>query len=652
MKRIYLWGIASIAGLILLTLGGAAVYLKLYPVDLSYMRAEIAGEIRTTIGREVNISGPITLGVSFIPYLSVFDLSIANEPWGKAKSLLSIGKMNVRVRLIPLLSGGIDIASVDAENVILNLEINGGNQKNWGLTVAGNSEYPMLDNIKFKNIEINYSDVRDLQPKYKMYLDDIKFDIDDNEAVFDISGKFGEDEIRAMVKAEPFYAIDASISRRFNIDATAFGITVSADGAAVFPLHNTATQAKFLMRAPKGLKQSLSVFDIELPDFGAFEAKGNIVGGNDAVKFVDLLISAGNSDLDGAVFVHTDAQPLRLTAKLHSALLDVSPLLETDEEKPMASRKRLFSDAPFDFKIPAQFNAGVRYAADKIRAENLDISNFKISTRLENGELKSNQFNFELAGGKITSEINHTTKGDIHFFETKLLADSLDLTQLSKIFDWPETIEGRADLLFEGRSSGRSAASTAAVLQGRSYAQITDGKITNKLSSMMSGDVIDVFRRVASIAFGSKDEPIDCALAAFNIKNGRALASSILLLTQQAAVTGSGTIDFPAEAWRLNLKPRPRDLSLVNLATEIRLRGSLLDPEFEVNKSAAAKKAGLSVLGLALGPLGAAIAPVASAIRSKQQEGKGDQCAVAQQAAITGLDNWPELRNLLAVRAK
>lgn len=651
MRRRWLWLGVSVAGLLVL-IGGAGIYLKLHPVDLSYMRVEIASEIEAAIGRKVDISGPVTLGVSMVPHLSVNGLSVANEPWGKARKFLTVEKMNVRLKLFPLLNGAIEIDAFDADGVALHLEVDGDARRNWDLATVEGSGSAVIASMNFRNITIDYRDLAQAQIKYKTLLDEIKLEVEDNNGAFAVSGKLGEEEIQASGRIAPFYRTDNVTPRRFDLDAEAFGAVLRTSGTAKFPLHDLTTSVNFHIQAANGLKRGLSYFGLDFPEIGAFEAKGNITGGNDAIKFLNLFVQAGGSDFDGVIFVHTDTRPLRFTAKLHSSLLDVSQAIDASGKTDERPQRRLFSSKPVGIRMPGSFNAGLRYTADVLRAGSTDLKNLAVTADLENGTLQASHADFEFLDGRISSVVKFAPRGDDIELTAKIRADTLDVTQLSKFFDLETFLSGKFTMLFEGESKGHSPAALAAGLRGRSYLQISQGNIVKKLSSILSGDIIDVFRNAASLAVGRKDEPVACALAAFDIKQGSAQAKSILLLTEQAVVTGKGSIELGMEAWRLSVKPRPRDVTLVNFASDIRVRGTLLEPLIEVNKSAAAKKAGVAALGFAFGPLGAAIGPVASAVRSSRQGSARDQCAAGEQAAITGLGDWPALHQLVASSAK
>ena len=112
-------------GVLALILGGVALYLKIHPVDLSGYGNTIAAELQAATGRDIKITGKITLGVSLRPTLEVHGLEIDNLAWGKAQNFATVERTKVRVHLFPLLRGRADIISIAAERAVIHLETDG-----------------------------------------------------------------------------------------------------------------------------------------------------------------------------------------------------------------------------------------------------------------------------------------------------------------------------------------------------------------------------------------------------------------------------------------------------------------------------------------------------------------------------------------------
>ena len=97
---------------------------------------------------------------------------------------------------------------------------------------------------------------------------------------------------------------------------------------------------------------------------------------------------------------------------------------------------------------------------------------------------------------------------------------------------------------------------------------------------------------------------INCAVVQFDIKKGVATSKAFVFNTQIGVLTAEGDINLGTEQVKFLLDPKPKDFSLVNLSTKLRVTGTLLHPKVRPDPLSLATK-GAKFLGhLALGPLG------------------------------------------------
>ena len=147
-------------------------------VDLSYLRGGVEASAKMGLGREVTIAGPVELEFSYWPALEVSDVKIANEPGASQPIFFHAGLARLKIGIIPLLMGKIEIADITAHQVTLNLETDTQGEPNWvfgkqdkakdrqpvpgaeeplqgnspGITFAG------FDRLSLKQITVNYKD--------------------------------------------------------------------------------------------------------------------------------------------------------------------------------------------------------------------------------------------------------------------------------------------------------------------------------------------------------------------------------------------------------------------------------------------------------------------------------------------------------------
>jgi len=103
--------ILKIAGVLLIALIVAAVAFALN-LDPNDHKDRIAEMVKEETGRDVVFGGPMELDIGMTTRLVVRDVSFSNAGWGSRPQLATVGLMEAEVRLLPLLSGNLDIERV------------------------------------------------------------------------------------------------------------------------------------------------------------------------------------------------------------------------------------------------------------------------------------------------------------------------------------------------------------------------------------------------------------------------------------------------------------------------------------------------------------------------------------------------------------
>ncbi|MBL0930782.1 MAG: AsmA family protein [Alphaproteobacteria bacterium] len=124
------WIVIGLVGLIVLAVGGVAVFLS--TLDVNKYKPQIVEAAKNATGRELKLTGDIKLGLGFNPSFSVADVSFANASWGSRPEMVKVGRFEVQVALIPLLSQQVDVKKLvllDADLLAkVYLELIGGRQ--------------------------------------------------------------------------------------------------------------------------------------------------------------------------------------------------------------------------------------------------------------------------------------------------------------------------------------------------------------------------------------------------------------------------------------------------------------------------------------------------------------------------------------------
>ncbi len=399
MPRAWLYVICAVACFLILLFGGAAIYLNKYAVDLSGLRPQIEQEIVAAIGRETKITGPITLDMSLIPFVKAEGITVANEPWGKSKDFITIKKMNVITRLIPLLRGTVEIVSIDVEEAVLHLEVDGRVKKNWNLifkeTSTDNNSDTIIEKILFKNLAVDFRDIRDAKPKFTTHIDQAAIDVEKDIAKFVIAGKLGEDDLKAEGFIAPLYSF-ANTPQKFDLKAETLGVTLKAGGKAKFPFRDSHTMANFHVTAPGGPGKLLAYLGYNADELEKLEVKGNITGKGGILKAYDLDVNYGDLNSRGDVIIGVEHEPLRLSLNMKSETLNIAPLLKPLEKKEQPAQARLFSANPLDLTIPAGIDYDILYSADEVNTKSESLKHCVLDAQIRNGSVDAKKIEFDI----------------------------------------------------------------------------------------------------------------------------------------------------------------------------------------------------------------------------------------------------------------
>lgn len=646
--------LAWFAGVLGAGLISIAVYLRSSVIDLSNMREPVAAQLKAVTGRDVKITGNISLGLSLVPTLDVEGMQIQNEPWGKAEYFLKVGQARIRVRLLPLLRGQAEIASLSAKHVQAHLETDGDARRNWNLlaqavTQTGEAAaIPEIGRVELSDIKADYRDLGEEAVRLSLHLEKASVLNDEVNGIgsFEIAGKLNEDTISVSGKAAPLFTISPEQPRQFDARIEISGIQLSLDGSVKFPFREF-TYADFSLKAPKGFSRLAAIFGVDVPDYGPVQISGNATPFGEDLHFGNMTATSGASDASGFVIVRM-ARPLRLRAELRSRLLDLEPYI------PATARMegKIFPAEKLAVSFPESGEFSLKHQAEKLKAFDQEFANSALEAHGNPAALQITRLDADFAGGRLINRLNIERQGDDYVLSQNSQANGLDLGALIEKNDWPKYAKGKITAIFEADSRGASAAALAAGLNGRLFAEIRQGSIPTKLSTLLSGSIQNLFASFKNMFTGKdRDSVIECGFAGFVIEHGLAGNREMLLMTDKAVMTGRGNIDLRNEQVNLRLSPRSRDTELVSLATDVDIEGPLAAPEFRLNKGSAVKTvgaaAGKAALGVALGPLGVLLGAAGSVI-SGGNGGKG-QCRDRREKVYAELQKagpWPELQAL------
>jgi len=273
-----------------------------------------------------------------------------------------------------------------------------------------------------------------------------------------------------------------------------------------------------------------------------------------------------------------------------------------------AKGKTLLPDAKLDLKRIRSMDANVKYRAESVKTQKMDIREIVLDLKLDDGVLSFTPVSFVLPQGKLTSNIKVDGSKDIPEVDIDSRVTQVQLSQF-KMKDGGEPLDGTlvARAILHGR--GKSLHEVGATAQGTLSAVIPHGDIRSAFAELMG---IDVAKGLGLVLTGNQDKAgIRCGVANFKAEGGVFAAQDIVIDTDKVLVLGRGEVDLGTEILDLTLTGQPKKFRFFRIKSPIEIHGTLKKPKVGLKPG---NTPGEVALATALGVLATPLASVVAFI--------------------------------------
>ena len=118
----------------LLLLFGGLLLMADQLIDAKMIREQITKQVHTTTGRTINIGGDIDIKIGLSPSAVLNNISLSNTDSDKNGYMVKIGKLELTIKLIPLIFGDLIIDSLSVADMELRLNTDKNGINNWDLS--------------------------------------------------------------------------------------------------------------------------------------------------------------------------------------------------------------------------------------------------------------------------------------------------------------------------------------------------------------------------------------------------------------------------------------------------------------------------------------------------------------------------------------
>lgn len=564
-------------------LGLGAIYASSF-VNPAQVTKLLSSSVKEATGRELKITGPISL--SIFPSISVKaeQLALSNASWASNPDMLTFKQVELDIRLWPLLKGSVEISKIGVLGLEANLQTNKAGEGNWNLTAPvlatnnlasqtttdSSSSSPLVSfqTLDIVDARINYQD--DNQAAKSLKIPKLNLDAKDGKSTIlmdlqypnytlNLKGKTGSLRIA-------YFAWDQSpVKTDLDLLLTLNGKSLAISGE--------------IDKKPHVLPQ----FTINLNS-----------------KSFDLAPLAGSAAIAGSA------------GKSHS----------TPSHKPQG--KYFFSDEalPFDLLPLADGLININIAELGV-PDQAPFTNFKATLQFKKNAIDANDVSFNVGKGSAQAQISISQfDGLSPKFAIKGLAKDFTLEQIIATSDSSARVSGGdTKVAWNLQGSGVSPHQMASRANGAIQVSVGPSKLDSKFINKGGDFVITVIDAINPMYKKSNQTVLNCAVAYLPVSSGVVnIQNSVGIETDRLDITLAGSINLANEALNISINPREKSglTTGLDLAGLVKIEGTLQNPQTGVNKAGVVNSAVSIGLGFLTGGLSIA-AENAKSMATKSQ---------------------------------
>lgn len=618
---------AAITGSIFLALALlTAVIVAIW--DWNWFRGPLARIASARIHRQVTITGELNVHLwSWTPSATVDGVHVANPGWAGRDRMADIGRIAVRIRLLPLFGGHLDLRLLEFDRANVRLYRDSQGRASWDFSDGKDSGKPLrLPPIRNFVIRDGHLQVRDDVRKLKF-----NGTLEASERLgarnhgFEMSGSgaLNAQPFTLDVTGGPLLNIDRTRPYPFDAEIRAGATYVTAKGAVPKPFDLGDFYMNTTARGPD-LADLYGLTGVALPNTPPYNLHGRLSRHDKVYRIDSLSGRVGSSDLAGSISVDAGRPRTLLTAKLRTRDLyfpDLGALFggapkhgpvaspsQKIEAQHLAAENRIFPDSTLDTRRIRSIDADVSYKAASIRGAPINLTAGSTHVKLKDGILRADPLSLDLPQGRIAGYIQLNARKATPVTDLDLRLSNARIEHLIPIKFQGSTpfagpLMGRAKLTGTGDSVHKAFANA----DGQVVVVAPGGEIRKSVAELMGVNVV----KGLGLLFDKSQQttPIRCAVGAFQVRNGVLNTNQLVFDTEPVLVTGAGQVNLGTERLSFRAQGHPKKFQLVRLIVPVDIEGPIRSPSLKLEKGPAIAQGGIAVaLGSLLSPL-AAILP-------------------------------------------
>ncbi len=601
-KTLKIFLIASIAFLAIAGLGAWYATSFINPAQLTRL---LSTAIKDSTGRDLKITGPVSLSV--FPGISVRaeQVSLSNTSWASNPNFLSLKQIELDIRLFPLLKGSVEISRIGLQGLELNLQTNKAGEGNWNLTP------PVLVGANANNQTESTSNGSTNNPSNSAFFTFKTLDVLDAR----IHYQDGNQAVKIIYLPKlAFAAMDGKSSILADLQYANYTLNLKGTTGSLRNAYFAWNQTPVKMD-----------LDLNL----TLNGKSLAIAGEIAKK--PQTLAQFNIDLNSKSF---DLAPLLGSAAIASSTSKATPVIPVAPHK--SQGKYFFSDEALPFDLLPLANGSININIAQLGIPNqVPFTNFKTTLQFNKDRIDANNLSFNVGKGSAQAQLSISEfTSPAPKISMRGMAKDFSLEQIIASPDSGARVSGGAtQIAWNLKGAGISPHQFASRASGAVQISVGQGKIDSKLINKGGDFVITVFDAVNPLYKKSTQTVLECAVAYLPINSGMVnIKDSVGLVTDRLDIVLSGAINLNSEVLDININPSEKSglTTGVDLGGLVKIEGTLQNPKAGVNKAGVVT----SAVSIGLGFLTGGISIAAENAKS---------LATKSQPCKTALHAWSEI---------
>ncbi|QWE17176.1 AsmA family protein [Polynucleobacter sp. AP-Nino-20-G2] len=562
-KRVKI-ALISVGSLLLMAVAG--LWYASSTIDPAQLVKLLAGSVKNATGRDLKISGPVTLRLFPSIAVSAEQVSLSNAPWATESDMLKLQHIELDIKILPLLSKRIEIDSVNLSGLELYLRTNSAGKANWdmGSAPSANSSLAIspaqddatsdsfisLKNVAMQNANIHYQDASGEKTNYQVQ----------RLALSDGGDK------TAITLAMKYNSVDIGLTGKAGSLSEAYKEWGASDN-----------------KVPVDLVLSLNGKTLQI--------KGDISKNAQSMTALNLALSS----------------KLFEWPNFSNPAVGSSGPGQASTHRSSSSSRFLFSDETLPLDSLPQAMGNISVNIDQLSLpKRKPLQNLTAQIQLKGDVIEISQGSFQLGGGRADIQGRASQfSGPAPSFALKGVTQNFTLEGLMASLDPSSKVSGgNMKLAFDLKSTGKSLHQLAGNSSGKIQLSIDQATMGSNFLNDAGDFVMTVLDSMNPLRKKSSNTVLECSVAYLPINNGQInIANTVGTETDRLKVVMAGSINLKTEAVNLTINPQEKSglTTGLDLAGLVKVGGTLSSPQAVLNQAGVVNSAVSIGLGILTG---------------------------------------------------